>query len=155
MAIDLIVAVSKNNVIGYKGKLPWNLPEDLLHFKQITMGGYLIMGRKTFESIGKVLPGRTSIVLSKEKKTISQCLVAHSLQEAISLCDRELNIFIIGGAQVFYEALSNQIVQKIYLTKIHQEYKGDVFFPKIDNNIYQVSLVKKHSTHSFIVYQKK
>lgn len=130
--ISLVVAVDKNYVIGKDNKLIWHLPADLKFFKQVTMGHHMIMGRKTFDSIGKPLPGRTSVVITRNKdaKFPEGVLVASSLDEAIKLCGPDPEICIIGGAQIFNESM--KIADRIYLTLIHEEFDGDVFFPKPD-----------------------
>ncbi len=127
MMVSLIVAVSQNGVIGNKGKLPWHLPADLKRFKQLTTGHPIIMGRKTFESIGKPLPGRTNIVITHQKN-FQACgaMVAHSLEEALRLCEKENEVFVIGGAEIFEEALP--LANRIYLTLIHQDFEGDTRF---------------------------
>lgn len=132
--ISLVVAVSENYVIGKDNKLIWHLPADLKFFKEVTMGHHMIMGRKTFESIGRPLPGRTSVVVTRNKELSlpEGVLVADSLQNAIAMCGNDPEICIIGGAQIFKEAMP--IADRIYLTIIHQEFEGDVYFPKPDPN---------------------
>ncbi|MBI3318945.1 MAG: dihydrofolate reductase [Candidatus Omnitrophica bacterium] len=127
MTVSLIVAVSRNGVIGNEGKLPWRLPADLKRFKQLTMGHPIIMGRKTFESIGKPLPGRTNIVITRQKN-LQACgaLVAHSLEEALRLCEKEQEAFVIGGASIYPEALGQ--ADRIYLTEVHADFEGDARF---------------------------
>lgn len=142
MTLSLIVAMSKNGVIGKDNKLPWHLPEDLKRFKRITMGHPIIMGRKTFESIGKPLPGRKNIVLSRSLPLLTslltspykgeedQIVVMNSLEKAFSLCNPNEEVFVIGGAEIFKLALP--FAHKIYLTLIEQEIDGDIFFQKIN-----------------------
>ena len=125
--ISLIVAVSKNGVIGKNGKLPWHLPSELANFKHLTMGHPVIMGRKTFESIGKPLPGRRNIIVTRDKGYQAEnCIVAHSLEEALATAQAADEIFIIGGQSLFEEALSK--ADKIYLTKVDAQVDGDTFF---------------------------
>jgi dihydrofolate reductase len=135
--ISLVVAVGKNYVIGKDNKLIWHLPADLKFFKQVTMGHHMIMGRKTFDSIGKALPGRTSVVITRNKEANfpEGVLVANSLEEAIKLCGNDPEICIIGGAQIFNESM--KIADRIYLTMIHEEFDGDVFFTKPDPSEWQ------------------
>jgi dihydrofolate reductase len=135
--VSLVVAVGKNYVIGKDNKLIWHLPADLKFFKQVTMGHHMIMGRKTFDSIGKPLPGRTSVVVTRNRdvKFPEGVLIAHSLDEAVELCGNDPEICIIGGAQIFEESM--KIADRIYLTMIHQEFDGDVFFPKPDPSIWK------------------
>lgn len=132
MRISFIVAKSENNVIGIDNKLPWHLKADLQNFKKITMGHHMLMGRKTFESIGKPLPGRMSIVLSGDPKPVSDQVVwFSSIFRAIKFAERagETELFIIGGEKIFKSALS--IVDRIYLTEINAVVKGDVYFPQL------------------------
>ncbi len=135
--ISLVVAVGENFVIGKDNKLIWHLPADLKFFKSVTMGHHMIMGRKTFDSIGKALPGRTSVVITRNRDLTfpEGVLVASNLSEAIKLCGNDPEICIIGGAQIFAEAMP--IADRIYLTVIHQEFDGDVFLPKPDMNVWK------------------
>lgn len=135
MLISLVVAVSSNNVIGKNNQLPWHLPNDLKHFKQLTTGHAVLMGRKTFDSLGKPLPNRRNIVISRSIKQIEGCEAVASIEEALELCKEEKEIFIIGGAEIFREALP--IVNRIELTRIHQNFEGDTFFPKIDQQTWR------------------
>ena len=135
MRVSLIVAMGKNRVIGKNNRLPWRLPADLRRFKSTTMGHALIMGRKTYESIGRALPGRKNIVLTKQKGFQPEgCFVASSIEEAISMAGTDEEVFVIGGAQVFARALP--IARRIYLTLIEDEFDGDVFFPEIDDRLW-------------------
>jgi dihydrofolate reductase len=132
MMISLICAASENDVIGNNNQLPWHLPADLKRFKKITLGHSILMGRKTFESIGKPLPGRTNIVISRKKEL--QCcgaLVAESLDDALTLCRDQAEVFIIGGSEIFQQALPQ--ADQIYLTRIHQTIEGDIPLFKIDS----------------------
>lgn len=126
MMLSIIVAMTKERVIGYQNKIPWHLSEDLKHFKKITMGHPIIMGRKTFESIGHPLPGRENIVITRNKNYKAKGVtVVHSLQEAIK--DKNEECFIIGGAKIYELALPK--ANKIYLTLIHNKITGDAYFP--------------------------
>lgn len=130
MKISLIVAASVNNVIGDSNKLPWYLPADLKHFKKITMGHHMIMGRKTYQSIGKPLPGRVSIVVTRNKDfSAPGCKVVHSIKEALKFAknEGENEVMVIGGGEIFKQALP--LANHIYLTRIFSDIKGDV---KID-----------------------
>lgn len=135
--ISLVVAVSENYVIGKDNKLIWHLPADLKFFKEVTMGHHMIMGRNTFDSIGRVLPGRTSIVVTRNKdlRLPEGVLKAGSFQEALDLAKNDSEICVIGGAQIFKEALP--VADKVYLTIIHQHFEGDVHFPKLDPNVWK------------------
>lgn len=119
--------MDKNRLIGNHNQLPWHLPADLAHFKSITLGKPVIMGRKTYDSIGKPLPGRRNIVISKQSLTIAGVEVVHSLEMAIQIAQHEKEIMIIGGATIFEQALP--LVNKMYLTIIDHQFSGDAFFP--------------------------
>ncbi|MCG8410154.1 MAG: dihydrofolate reductase [Bacteroidales bacterium] len=131
--ISIIVAVSENNVIGKDNDLIWHLPRDLKHFKETTTGHYVIQGRKTFESFGRPLPNRVNVIITRnEDLKIDGCIVVHSLQEALEAAKTDNEIFIIGGGTIYEQAMS--LADRIYLTKVHQEFEGDTFFPKIDED---------------------
>lgn len=125
----MIAAMAANRVIGRDNAIPWRIPEEMAHFKATTMGHILIMGRRTYESIGGPLPGRRSIVVTANPayRVHQDCAVASSLPAAIALCRGADKVFIIGGEQLFREALP--LVQTLLLTVIHQDFAGDVFFP--------------------------
>jgi dihydrofolate reductase len=135
MIISLVVAVSSNNVIGKNNQLIWHLPADLKHFKQITTGHTVFMGRKTYDSIGKPLPNRRNVVISRSVTEIEGCEVAPSLEDALQLSSEEKEVFIIGGAEIYRQALP--LADCIYLTRIHQDFDGDTFFPQIDLHLWQ------------------
>ena len=129
--ISIIVAVAENNVIGKDNKLIWHLPKDLKHFKETTTGHFIIMGRKTFESNGRPLPNRTNVIITKDKNyQVEGCIIVHSLKEALHLAKGETEIFIIGGGEIYKQAMP--IAEKIYLTKVNQFFEGDTFFPEIN-----------------------
>jgi len=133
MKIAIVVAASKNLVIGKDNKLPWHLPADLKYFKNLTMGHCIIMGRKTFESIGKPLPGRTNIVVTRNKDYSKEgIIVCSSLEEAYDYANKnnENEAFVIGGAEIINEALKT--ANKIYLTQIDENFEGDTFLAPID-----------------------
>ena len=132
MVLSLLVAASENNVIGKDNKLPWHLPNDLKYFKNLTWGMPILMGRKTFESIGKPLPGRKSIVITRNSDWQHEGAdVVHSIEEAIMKAESfgVKEIFVIGGAEIFKTAL--QAANRIYLTRIHHNFVGDVYFPEV------------------------
>lgn len=132
MRVSFIVAKAENNVIGINNKLPWHLKDDLQNFKKITMGHHILMGRKTFESIGKPLPGRMSLVVSSEPKANQDSVFwFNSIFRAIKQAERngESELFIIGGEKVFKTALS--LCDRIYLTEVHGDVKGDTYFPDL------------------------
>ena len=131
MTLSIITAMSQNRVIGNKNRLPWHLPEDLKHFKRLTMGHPVIMGRKTYESIGRLLPKRQNVILTRDKTyRIEGATVIHSLEEALALFPADENVFVIGGADVYRQALPH--VTYIYLTLIHKDVEGDAYFPEVD-----------------------
>jgi dihydrofolate reductase len=129
MTISLIAAMTCNRVIGYQNRMPWHLPADLQHFKALTLGKPLIMGRKTFESIGKPLPNRQNIVLTRGLGDInSGVTIAHTLEQALTLAKPKTEIMIIGGSELFQQALP--LASRMYLTLIDTELEGDTFFPE-------------------------
>ena len=134
--LSLLVAMSKNRVIGKNNQLPWHLPEDLKHFKALTMGHPIIMGRKTYESIGKVLPGRTNIIVTRQKNyVIPSAIVVDSIRSAFAAGLEENSAkneaFVIGGEEIFHQALT--FSQRIYLTEIQKAFDGDTFFPELNS----------------------
>lgn len=136
--IIIVVAIAENGVIGRDGKLPWHLPSDLKHFKRTTMGYPLIMGRKTYESIGRPLPGRDNIVLTRDRsREFPGCLTMYSLQEALAYCDTQEKVFVIGGADIFDLALPH--TDTIVVTALQREVEGDVYFPAIDTERFLVA----------------
>ncbi len=160
MTISLIVAVDENNGIGKNNQLPWHLPADLKHFKNLTTGHPIIMGRKTFESIGKALPNRRNIVISRQAGyTADGADVVSSLQDAFRLCQPAEEVFIIGGAQIFEHSLV--LADVIYLTVIHHQFEADTFFPQIDKkewkemeSISHLPDEKNKYSYTFIKYDK-
>jgi dihydrofolate reductase len=158
--LSIIVAMAKNRTIGINNTLPWRCPEDLKHFKSLTMGHHMIMGRKTFDSIGKPLPGRTTVVVTRNQAlTIEGCIIAHSLQEAIAACKGDNEIFIVGGADLYTQALP--LADRLYLTEIQQEVTGDAHFPSINLSNWQEISREVHSQltpqalhYHFVTYQR-
>jgi len=133
MKLSIIVAMANNRVIGCDNKMPWHLSADLKKFKKITMGKPILMGRKTFESIGRPLPGRTNIIISRQKSySVLGCQVFTNINSALKAFDDAEEIMIIGGSGI-YEALL-PLTENIYLTQINHNFKGDVFFPELDNS---------------------
>jgi dihydrofolate reductase len=129
--ISIIVAMALNRTIGINNTLPWRCPADLKHFKSLTMGHHMIMGRKTYDSIGKPLPGRTTVVVSRNPALkIEGCIVTHTLDEAIAACAGDEEIFIVGGAELYSQALP--LAQTLYLTEIQQDITGDAHFPALN-----------------------
>jgi dihydrofolate reductase len=135
--LSLIVAMSRNRVIGANGKIPWHLPGELRLFKDLTMGHHIIMGRKTWESIGRLLPGRTTVIVTRQGGYgVPGAIVAHSLQEAIAACRGDAEIFVIGGADIFREALP--LADRVYLTTVDIELAGDTFMPSFEGADWRV-----------------
>ena len=125
--------MAKNRVIGASGAIPWHLPEDLRRFKRLTMGHHLVMGRRTFESIGRLLPGRTSVIVTRQPRfSVPGAIVAHSFEEAIRACGDDEEIFVIGGADVYRSALP--LAERIYLTLVDAQPTGDTTMPEFDRD---------------------
>ena len=131
--VTLIVAKSENNIIGNKGRIPWYIPNDIKRFKEITMGKPILMGRKTFESIGHPLPGRTNIIISRNKAySPSGCQVYSSIDQALKEHENTAEIMVIGGSGIYKALLP--LTDRIYLTQINSTFEGDVFFPEMKNS---------------------
>ncbi len=130
MIISIIAAMSENRVIGLKGAIPWDIPDDRRRFRELTMGHSIIMGRKTFEQIGRPLPGRRNILLTRQQEYRPEgCIVAHSLEEALAQCEGSEEVFVCGGEQTYRLALP--LADKVYLTVVHRFCAGDAFFPPL------------------------
>jgi dihydrofolate reductase len=129
--ISLIAALARNRVIGIKNRLPWKLSDDLKRFKALTLGHHILMGRKTYESIGRPLPGRTTVIISRGGFPAAEgCIVAHSIDEAIAACGSDEEIFFVGGADLYRQALP--MADRLYLTEIQADVEGDAWFPEFD-----------------------
>lgn len=136
MLISLIVAMSKNRVIGADGQIPWQLPDDLQRFKRLTMGQTLLMGRKTYASIGQPLPGRQTIILSRDPDyRVAGCQVVKNLQAGLAAAQTD-ELFICGGGEIYQQALP--LAEKIYLTELQREVAGDTFFPRLPAEQFRV-----------------
>ena len=134
--VSIIVAMAKNRVIGANNALPWHLSSDLKRFKALTMGHHIIMGRKTFESIGRVLPGRTSIVVTRNESYRPEgVIIVHCLTDAFELSAGDNEVFVIGGEQIYREALP--VADRIYLTDIDKEFAGDSYFPALEHGAWR------------------
>ena len=140
--ISIIVAIAKNGVIGDKNSLLWHISEDLRFFKRTTSGHPVIMGRKTYESLGRPLPNRENVVISRTIDSIEGCRVVRSLEEAIALFPAEEEVFIIGGAQIY--ALALEVADRFYLTRVGHEYEGDTSFPSWDESHWQLVSREEH-----------
>lgn len=130
MLISAIVAMAENRVIGAQNKLPWHLPADLSHFKAVTMGKPILMGRRTYDSIGRALPGRCNVIITRNPDFQAPgCVVANSIECALESVAYSDEVFIIGGALLYEHMLSR--IQRLYITQIHQQFDGDAFFPEL------------------------
>ncbi len=134
--ISIIVATDRNNLIGKDNDLPWRIPADLTYFKKITSGSTIVMGRKTYESIGKPLPNRQNIILSRKGFSADGCETLHSLEEIKSLDVDNKELYIIGGSHIFKEALP--FADFLYLTYIDEEFEGDTYFPTLDESEWEL-----------------
>jgi dihydrofolate reductase len=161
MPLSLIVAMSENGVIGRGGTLPWRLSADLKRFKSLTMGHHLIMGRKTYDSLGRVLPGRTSIVVTRQAnwRPAPELLVAQSVDEAIRMAEHDSEAFVIGGGEIYAQALPR--AERIYLTRVEREVEGDTRFPEWNPAEWQLTFSEPHSAdakneydYTFCVYDR-
>ena len=133
MLVSLIVAMGKNRVIGANGAIPWRLPNELQLFKRVTMGHHIIMGRKTWESIGRLLPGRTTVIVTRQKDyAVAGATVTHSLETALDACRDDSEVFVIGGGELYRAALP--MADRIYLTTVDAEPAGDTRMPTFDED---------------------
>jgi dihydrofolate reductase len=145
MICSVVVAVSENGVIGRDNQLPWRLPSDLGHFKRLTTGHTVVMGRKTYESIGKPLPHRRNIVVSRNAEFQAMGIeVVSSLGDALKACIGEAEVFVIGGASIYGEALAMEVVDRIYLTIVHADVEGDTRFEIPDGKHWRVTHSEYH-----------
>jgi dihydrofolate reductase len=159
MLVSIVVAISQNHAIGKDNKLLWYLPKDLKHFKEITTGHTVIMGRKTYQSVGKPLPNRRNIVITRQSLTIEGCEVANSVEAALALCKDEAEVFIVGGAEIYMQAL--HLTDRIYLTLVHENFEGDTYFPEINTDLWKETERQYHKPdeknllpYSFITYER-
>jgi len=158
--ISIIVAMAQNRTIGINNTLPWRCPADLKHFKSLTIGHHMIMGRKTFDSIGKPLPGRTTVVVTRNPELkIDGCIVTHSLEQAIAACAGDEEIFIVGGAELYAQTLP--LADTIYLTEIQQDVSGDAHFPAFNQQQWRETAREAHTqeapqplTYHFVTLQR-
>ncbi|WP_296638344.1 dihydrofolate reductase [Polaribacter sp.] len=160
--ITIIAAFAKNNELGRDNDLIWYLPADLKRFKQVTTGHHIIMGRNTYDSIGKPLPNRTSVIVTRNTDYQKEgCLVANSLEQALEMAKEDEQIFIIGGAQIYEYAVKQQLADVLDITFVHEKFEADVYFPKIDPLIWKKVTQedfepdeKNKYSYSFIKYKK-
>lgn len=142
--VALVVAMAENGVIGNANRLPWHLPADLRHFKSVTMGKPMLMGRKTFQSIGKALPGRRSLVLTRDRSFSAEGIeLVHTVDEALRVAGDADELMVIGGADVYRSVLP--LAGRIYLTRVHAAVAGDTRFPAIDWNSWRCVSRSKHT----------
>jgi len=160
MIISAVVAIAENNAIGKNNQLLWRLPNDLKHFKAITSGHTVIMGRKTYDSVGKPLPNRRNIVITRQNISIEGCEVVASVAEALALCRAEQEVFIVGGAEIYQLAMP--LTDRIYLTIVHQAFDADAYFPQLDITEWAETEREEHGTdekhaipYSFITLQRR
>ena len=142
--VSIVVAVADNRVIGQQGELPWHLPADLRHFKTLTLGHPIVMGRRTYDSIGRPLPKRRNIVVTRQLDwTAPGCEVAHTLTEALDLARQtDEEVFVIGGGEIYREALPGADV--VHLTEVHHDFEGDAFFPDLSPGEWREETRERH-----------
>ncbi len=157
--LSLIVALAKNRVIGQNNTLPWHLPEDLKRFRALTTGHHIIMGRKTYESLGRLLPDRTTVIVTRNANyQVKGALIAHSLEEALALCHGDKEAFLIGGAELYQVGL--HMAHTLYVTELDLEVAGDAYFPEFDASQWQLSSREAHISAQglpfcYLTYQRK
>ncbi|MCL6555474.1 MAG: dihydrofolate reductase [Burkholderiales bacterium] len=158
--ISIIAAMAANRVIGQGNRLPWHLPEDLQHFKALTMGHHIVMGRKTFASIGRVLPGRTTVIVTRKVDYAAPgCIAVNSIDAALAACHGDSEIFFAGGAEVYAQVLP--IADRLYLTEIKRDFPGDAYFPVFDPREWrEISRERHHKQNGedfeyhFVIYER-
>lgn len=142
--ITLIAAVAENNALGKDNQLLWHLPDDFKRFKNITSGHYIVMGRKTFESFPKPLPNRTHVIITRQNDYAPEgCLIANSLREAIALCPKEEEVFIIGGGEIYKQSIA--LADKLDITRVHHSFEADTFFPEIESSDWLLAETEFHA----------
>jgi len=157
--VSLIVAVSTNGVIGVNNTLPWHLPEDLKRFRALTTGHHIVMGRKTYDSLGRLLPNRTTVIVTRNQDyKVEGAIIAHSLQSAIQLCASDDEAFIIGGAELYQEGL--KVANKLYITEVDLQVEGDAFFSAINQEVWQETSREANTSaqglaFSYVTYIRK
>ena len=143
LRLSLIAAIARNRVIGLDNALPWHLPEDLKHFRALTTGHHIIMGRKTYESLNRLLPERTTVIVTRNADyAIPGAIIASSLEQAIALSVPDDEVFLIGGAELYRDGL--QLARTMYITEIDATFDGDAFFPELDMSCWQETAREKH-----------
>jgi dihydrofolate reductase len=147
-----IAAMAQNRVIGHQGTIPWHLTEDFKWFKKVTLGHTLLMGRKTFESIGRTLPGRQTLILSRNEYSADGALSIHSPEEAEAVSENEL-IWIAGGAEIYKMMLPK--CSELFLTRVHKEPEGDTFFPEFEDQFHQIDTLESNDDFTIEHWQRK
>jgi dihydrofolate reductase len=158
--VSIIAALARNRAIGSGNGMPWRLPEDLKRFRRLTMGHAVIMGRKTFESIGSPLAGRNNIVITRSPAwSPSGCVVVHSLEASLAAVGESQDAFVIGGAQIY--ALALPLARRLYLTEIERDFEGDAFFPQFDRSRWREVSRQRHAgggaegfDYAFVEYER-
>jgi dihydrofolate reductase len=160
MRLSAIVAMAANRVIGANNQLPWRLPADLARFKRLTMGHTLILGRKTYESIGRPLPGRTFVVVTRQQDYAPQGVkVAHTVDEALALAQGDEEAFVAGGAELYAQTMDR--LNRLYLTRIERDFPGDTYFPEVDLSRWKLIEQEHHPAsgpdalpYAFLTYER-
>jgi dihydrofolate reductase len=156
--LSIIVAVANGNVIGINNTLPWHLPEDLKRFKALTMGHHILMGRKTYESLGRLLPGRTTVIVTRNRDyRVEGAVVVHSIAQALAVCSGDDEAFLIGGAELYEQGFA--FADKLYITEVHADFTGDAYLPKFDLNQWKELARQAHQAEnglnfSYVTYQR-
>jgi len=157
--LSVIVAIAKDGVIGVNNTLPWHLPEDLKRFRALTMGHHIIMGRKTYDSLGRLLPGRTTVIVTRNTDyQIEGALIANSLEQAIALCNHDDEVFLIGGAELYQAGLN--LADKLYITEIDLAVAGDAHFPQLPvgqwkETTREAQVSEKGLKFNYVTYERK
>ena len=159
--VAIVAALARNRAIGRDNAMPWRLPEDLKRFQRLTMGHAVIMGRKTFESIGSPLTGRSNIVITRSRDWVpSGCVAVHSLEAALDAAGSSREAFVIGGAQIY--ALAMPIAQRLHMTEIERDFEGDAFFPEFDRSRWREVSREPHASagadtfdYAFVEYERR
>lgn len=141
--INVIAAHDQNRLIGAEGQIPWHLPIDMKHFRELTIGNVVVMGRRTYESIGRPLPKRENIVISTSVSEIDGCTVVSTFEQAIDIANELGEIWVIGGAQVY--CLAMPVADQLHITEIDAAFSGDVYFPQINANIWKIASEEHHN----------
>ncbi len=156
--LSLIAAVAQNGVIGLDNTLPWHLPEDLKRFRALTTGHHIIMGRKTYESLNRLLPDRTTVIVTRNPDyAVEGALIAHSLEGAIALAGEDPEIFLIGGAELYQDGL--KLADTLHITEVHEAVEGDAHFPQWDSRQWREVSRERHTSvkglpFSYVTYQR-